>query len=110
LRVDRAFLLVPAQQYVGQFLASFKEFPPSQKVGSFSMDSVLESLTKGAGGRKGCVEMQGARTTGLAFQSRPSRVAGSPDERTRGRNAGDQGRLIEGVCPGGASRGLPAHR
>ena len=50
-RVDRAFLLVPAQQYVGNFLASFKEFPPSQKVGSFSMDAVLESLSKGAGDR-----------------------------------------------------------
>ena len=44
-RADRLFLLVPAQQYVGQFLATFKEFPPSQKVGSFSLDSVLESLT-----------------------------------------------------------------
>jgi arylsulfatase A-like enzyme len=48
-RLDRAFLLVPAQQYVGQFLATFKEFPPSQKVGSFSLDAVLETLSKGAG-------------------------------------------------------------
>ncbi|MEI8043625.1 MAG: hypothetical protein WCL11_19600, partial [Verrucomicrobiota bacterium] len=44
-RIDRLFLLVPAQQYVGQFLASFKEFPPSQKVGSFSLDQVLEELS-----------------------------------------------------------------
>jgi arylsulfatase len=43
-RVDRLFLLVPAQQFVGQFLATFKEFPPSQKVGSFSLDAVLETL------------------------------------------------------------------
>ena len=42
-RLDRAFLLVPAQQYVGKFLATFKEFPPSQKVGSFSLDQVLEN-------------------------------------------------------------------
>ena len=35
-RIERVFLLVPAQQYVGQFLATFKEFPPSQKVGSFT--------------------------------------------------------------------------
>jgi arylsulfatase len=48
-RIDRVFLLVPAQQYVGKFLSTFKEFPPSQKVGSFSLDQVLESLTKGAG-------------------------------------------------------------
>jgi arylsulfatase len=43
-RLDRAFLLVPAQQYVGQFLATFKEFPPSQKAGSFSLDQVLAKL------------------------------------------------------------------
>jgi arylsulfatase len=46
-RLDRAFLLVPAQQYVGQFLSTFREFPPSQKVGSFSLDKVLESLQTG---------------------------------------------------------------
>ena len=43
-RADRTFLLVPAQQYVGGFLSTFKEFPPSQKVGSFSLDQVLETL------------------------------------------------------------------
>jgi arylsulfatase A-like enzyme len=47
--LDHAFLLVPAQQYVGKFLTTFKEFPPSQKAGSFSLDTVLESLSKGAG-------------------------------------------------------------
>jgi len=40
---------VPAQQYVGQFLATFKEFPQRQKVGSFSLDRVLESLQQGGG-------------------------------------------------------------
>jgi len=44
-RLERAFLLVPAQQYVGKFLFSFKEFPPSQKVGSFSLDNVMKSLS-----------------------------------------------------------------
>ena len=34
----------PAQQYVGQFLATFKEFPPSQKAGSFSIDDVVKAL------------------------------------------------------------------
>jgi arylsulfatase len=43
-RVDRVFLLVPAQQYIGQFLSTFREFPPSQKAGSFSLDAVLQSL------------------------------------------------------------------
>lgn len=46
-RIDRVFLLVPAQQYVGQFLQTFKEFPPSQKVGSFSLDQVMEQLSAG---------------------------------------------------------------
>ena len=31
----------------GQFLATFKEFPPSQKAGSFSLDQVMETLQKG---------------------------------------------------------------
>ena len=43
-RADRTFLLVPAQQLVGQFISTFKEYPPSQKVGSFSLDDVLDNL------------------------------------------------------------------
>jgi len=43
-RADRTFLLVPAQEYVGKYIATFKEFPPSQKVGGFSLDQVLEKL------------------------------------------------------------------
>jgi arylsulfatase len=47
--LDHAFLLVPAQEYVAKFLATFKEFPPSQKVGSFSLDKVMEMLSSPAG-------------------------------------------------------------
>jgi arylsulfatase A-like enzyme len=43
-RVDRIFLLVPAQAYVGQFLKTFKDYPPRQKPGSFNLDAVLQSL------------------------------------------------------------------
>jgi arylsulfatase len=50
-RIDRFFLLVPAQQYVGQFLGTFKEFPPSQKAGSFSLEQVMETLQKGGGNK-----------------------------------------------------------
>jgi hypothetical protein len=32
-----------------QFLGTFKEFPPSQKAGSFSLDQVLQTLSRGAG-------------------------------------------------------------
>jgi arylsulfatase A-like enzyme len=45
-RIERTYLLVPAQQYIGTFLSTFKEFPPSQKPGSFSLDKVLESLQR----------------------------------------------------------------
>ena len=47
-RIDHAFVLIPAQHYVAQFLATFKEFPPSQKPGSFSLDQALSSLQEGA--------------------------------------------------------------
>jgi len=42
--IDRVYLLVPAQAYVGQFLATFKEYPPRQKAASFSLDQVMEKL------------------------------------------------------------------
>jgi arylsulfatase len=45
-RIDRVFLLVPAQEYIAKFIATFKEFPPSQKVGSFSLDQVLANLER----------------------------------------------------------------
>jgi arylsulfatase len=46
--VNHLFLLVPVQKIVGNFLATFKEFPPDQKSGSFSVDQVLEKLKEGA--------------------------------------------------------------
>jgi arylsulfatase A-like enzyme len=42
--LDHAYLLVPAQAYVGRFLATFKEFPPRQKPASFSLKQVMEKL------------------------------------------------------------------
>jgi arylsulfatase len=49
-RVEHLFVMVPAQRYVGQFLATFKAFPPSQKPGSFSIDAAMESLQRGTQG------------------------------------------------------------
>ena len=40
----RVFLLVPAQGYVAQWIASFKEFPPSQKPASFNLDQVMAKM------------------------------------------------------------------
>jgi arylsulfatase len=42
--LDRAYLLVPAQTYVGRFLQTFQEFPPRQKAASFSLDQVMDKL------------------------------------------------------------------
>jgi arylsulfatase len=41
---------MPAQAVVGQFLQSFREFPPSQKPGTFSVGEALEALQSGAAG------------------------------------------------------------
>ncbi len=43
--LDRAYLLVPAQDIVGKFLMTFKEYPPRAEAASFSLDKVMEKLT-----------------------------------------------------------------
>ena len=43
--LDRVFLLVPAQKYVGEFLQTFKEFPPRQKAARFSLKQVMKKMT-----------------------------------------------------------------
>jgi arylsulfatase A-like enzyme len=48
--IDRAFLLVPAQAVVVQFLATFQEFPPRQKPASFSVDQALAAMRDAAAG------------------------------------------------------------
>jgi len=48
---DKLWLFVPAQTVVGMFVQSFKEYPPSQKSGSFSVDQVLQALQTGAAGQ-----------------------------------------------------------
>ncbi len=47
-RIERVFALVPAQAFVTEFLGTFKDYPPRQKPGSFSIDQVLESLQTGS--------------------------------------------------------------
>ncbi len=47
--IDRAYLMVPAQTYVGNFLMTFKDYPPRQKAASFSLDKVMETLTENTG-------------------------------------------------------------
>jgi arylsulfatase len=49
--LDRAFMLVPAQAYVGDFLKTFEAYPPRQKAASFNLDQIMEKL-ESAGGSK----------------------------------------------------------
>ena len=46
--LDHAFLLVPAQAYVGQFLMTFKDYPQRQKAASFNLDEVMQKLQESA--------------------------------------------------------------
>ncbi|ALM51708.1 arylsulfatase [Halomonas huangheensis] len=48
--LDHVFLLVPAQAYVGNFLETFKEYPPRMKAASFSLDRVMETLSEPVSG------------------------------------------------------------
>jgi arylsulfatase A-like enzyme len=44
--VEHAFVFVPAQAIVAEHLASFREFPPRQAPGSFTVNQVMENLRK----------------------------------------------------------------
>jgi arylsulfatase len=46
--IDHVYLLVPAQVYIGEFLATFAEYPQRQKAASFNLDDVLRRLQEGA--------------------------------------------------------------
>lgn len=48
--IQRAFLIVPAQAMVAQFVETFREFPPRQKPSSFSVEEVLASMSNAHGG------------------------------------------------------------
>ncbi|UCC29633.1 MAG: arylsulfatase [Phycisphaerales bacterium] len=49
--IDRAWVMVPAQAYVGKFLETFKDYPPRMKAASFSLDQVMEKLQEGGGSK-----------------------------------------------------------
>jgi hypothetical protein len=48
--LQRAFMVVPAQALVQQFVESFRDFPPRQKPSSFSVDEVLAAMSRAHGG------------------------------------------------------------
>jgi arylsulfatase len=49
--IEHMFAFAPAAAYVGAFLQTFREFPPRMKPGSFSLDRVMEAMTKPQGGK-----------------------------------------------------------
>lgn len=46
---DRLFLMGGAQKYAKEMLATFKEFPPRQKPGSFTISDASAMLEQGSG-------------------------------------------------------------
>jgi arylsulfatase A-like enzyme len=48
-RIERGFVLIPAQGFVGQHLQTYAAFPPRQKPGSFSLDQVMAKLQEASG-------------------------------------------------------------
>ncbi len=42
----KIFVLAPAAAYVGEFLGTFREYPPRQRPGTFTIDRVLEMMYK----------------------------------------------------------------
>ena len=44
--LDHVFLLLPASEYVGDFLMTFKEYPPRMKAAAFNLDNVMDKLSQ----------------------------------------------------------------
>ncbi len=49
--LDRVYLLLPASAYVSDFLATFEEFPPRQKPGSFTIGDAKEKIFSQVGSK-----------------------------------------------------------
>jgi hypothetical protein len=48
--IENIFMVYPAQAIAGQFIATFKEFPPAQKAATFTLGDALEKMTAAATG------------------------------------------------------------
>jgi arylsulfatase len=47
--LDHAYIMYGAQAYVAKFLETFKEFPPSQRAATFTIDQAMEKLKQSLG-------------------------------------------------------------
>jgi hypothetical protein len=61
---QRMYTMVPAQSIVAKFLKTFKEYPPAQKPGSFSVGDALEQLQTASQGK--FIESSGCSLTGAS--------------------------------------------
>jgi hypothetical protein len=43
---DAAGIIIAGPAVTGQFLASFKDYPPSQRPSSFSIDQIVEKMER----------------------------------------------------------------
>jgi arylsulfatase len=51
--LNKGYMFLAAQSIVGEFLATFKDFPPRQKVASLTIDQALEKMADAASGGRG---------------------------------------------------------
>jgi arylsulfatase A-like enzyme len=49
--LDHVYLLLPAAEYVGQFISTFQEYPPRMKAASFNLGDTMKALEKGSGSK-----------------------------------------------------------
>ena len=47
--IDHAYIMYGAQAGVARFLETFKEFPPSQRAATFTIDQAMEKLKQNLG-------------------------------------------------------------
>ena len=46
---ENLYVVAPAGKYIGEWLQSFRDFPPRQKPGTFNLDRVMEKITQPLG-------------------------------------------------------------
>ena len=49
--LDHVYLLLPAAEYVGQFISTFQEYPPRMKAASFNLGDTMKALQEGSGSK-----------------------------------------------------------
>jgi hypothetical protein len=47
--IEHAYMIVPAQKAVAEFIATFKDFPPRQKAASFTVELASEEMKRTTG-------------------------------------------------------------